>query len=118
MIPTIGTAGTRYRATSRVWTAAAVAIEAAHITITMPARITNSGRRRTAVTVQNRMAITKAVDNALNSQAEKIGKSDNGPIRTGSPCRSIGCVARPCRAMTSDTCGTSSVDTGMAGSRP
>src|ERR1700722_9438317 len=74
MIPTIGTAGTRYRATSRVWTAAAVAIEAAHIAITMPARVTNSGRRRsTAVTVQNRMAITKALDNALNSQVEKIG---------------------------------------------
>ena len=32
----------------------------------------------------------KAMDNALNSQAEKIGKSDNGPIRTGPPCRSIG----------------------------
>ena len=67
MRPTIGTAGTRYRQTSRVWAPAAVAIEAAHITITMPARVENPGRRRrTAVTVQNMTAITKAVDNALN----------------------------------------------------
>src|SRR5260370_41684460 len=64
--PTIGTAGIRYRATSRVWAPAAVAIEATHITITIPARVTNSRRRhRTAVTVQNMTAITKAVDNAL-----------------------------------------------------
>ena len=67
MIPTIGTAGTRYRQTSRVWTPAAVMIEAAHITITMPARVTKSHCRRcTAVTVQNRTAITKAMDKALN----------------------------------------------------
>ena len=67
MRPTIGTAGTRYRQTSRVWAPAAVAIEAAHITITIPARVENPGRRgRTAVTVQNMTAITKAVDNALN----------------------------------------------------
>src|SRR5450631_3871925 len=90
-IPTIGTAGTRYRATSRVWTAAAVAIEAAHITITMPARVENAGRRRrTAVTVQNRTAITKTVDNALHRYAEIPGRSANRPIRTGPPCRSIG----------------------------
>ena len=67
MRPTIGTAGTRYRQTSSVWTPAAVAIEAAHIAITIPPRVTNPGRRRrTAVTVQNMTAITKAVDNALN----------------------------------------------------
>ena len=91
MMPTIGTAGTRYRATSRVWAAAAVAIEAAHIAITTPARVENPGRqRRAAVTVQNRIATMKAVDNALNSQPDRIGKSDNGPIRIGGPCRSIG----------------------------
>ena len=43
MIATIGTAGTRYRVTSRVWTPAAVTIEAAHITITMPARVDEPG---------------------------------------------------------------------------
>lgn len=64
---TIGTAGTKYRQTSRVWAPAAVMIEAAHITTTIPARAENSGRRRhTAVTAQNMTAITKAVDNALN----------------------------------------------------
>ncbi len=67
MRPTIGTAGTRYRQTSRVWAAAAVTIEAAHIAITIPARVKKAERRRrTAVTVQNKTAITKAVDNALN----------------------------------------------------
>src|SRR6266849_6420155 len=64
MRPTIGTAGTRYRQTSRVWAPAAVTIEAAHITITIPARAKKAGRRRrTVVTVQNMTAITKAVDN-------------------------------------------------------
>jgi hypothetical protein len=67
MRPTIGTAGIRYRQTSRVWAPAAVAIDAAHITSTIPARVKNPGRRRrTAVTVQNMTAITKAADNALN----------------------------------------------------
>jgi len=67
MRPTIGTAGTRYRQTSRVWAPAAVTIEAAHIAITIPARVKKAERRRrTAVTVQNMTAITKAVDNALN----------------------------------------------------
>jgi hypothetical protein len=67
MRPTIGTAGIRYRQTSRVWAPATVTIEAAHITITIPARVKNrERRRRTAVTVQNTTAITKAVDNALN----------------------------------------------------
>jgi len=67
MRPTIGTAGTRYRQTSRVWEPAAVTIEAAHIAITIPARVKKAERRRrTAVTVQNMTAITKAVDNALN----------------------------------------------------
>src|SRR5665213_4309971 len=61
MIPAIGTAGTRYRVMSRVWTPATDMIEAAHIAITTPARIENPGRlRRTAVTIQNMMAITKA----------------------------------------------------------
>ena len=42
-------------------------VEAAHITITIPARVKKPGRRRrTAVTVQNMTATTKAVDNALN----------------------------------------------------
>jgi len=59
--------GTRYRQTSRVWAPAAVTIEAAHIAITIPARVKKAARRRrTAVTVQNMTAITKAVDNALN----------------------------------------------------
>lgn len=66
MRPTIGTAGIRYRQTSRVWAPAAVAIEAVHITITMPARVRNlERRRRTADTVQNMTAITKAMDDAL-----------------------------------------------------
>src|SRR5712691_5402867 len=66
MRPTIGTAGIRYRDTSRVWAPAAVMIEAAHIAITIPARVENRWcRRRTAVTVQNMTAITKAMDNAL-----------------------------------------------------
>jgi len=74
MRPTIGTAGTRYRETSRVWVAAAVTIEATHITITMPARVKNrERRRRTAVTVQNMTAITKAVDNASNRWGETLG---------------------------------------------
>src|SRR5438270_13746273 len=91
MRPTIGTAGIRYRQTSRVWAPAAVAIEAAHITITIPARVKNAGRRRrTAVTVQNMTAITKAADNALNRQAEIPGRSAKKPIRTGPPCRSSG----------------------------
>src|SRR5450631_2917963 len=91
MRPTIGTAGTRYRQTSRVGAPAAVASGAAHITITMPARGENAGRRgRTAVTVQNMTAITKAVDNALHRYAEIPGRSANRPIRTGPPCRSIG----------------------------
>ena len=43
MRPTIGTAGIRYRQTSRVWAPAAVAIEATHITITIPARVEKAG---------------------------------------------------------------------------
>src|SRR4030081_166625 len=85
---TIGTAGSRYRQTSRVWAPAAGAIEAAHITITIPARVMKPGRRRhTAVTVQNITALTKAADNAPTGQAEITGRSDNRPIGTGSPCR-------------------------------
>src|SRR5215468_8016994 len=65
MSPTIGTAGIRYRRTSRVWAAAAGTIEAAHIAITIPARAENPGRRRrTAVTIQNITVITKAADRA------------------------------------------------------
>jgi len=41
MRPAIGTAGIRYRQTSRVWAPAAVTIEAAHITITISARVKN-----------------------------------------------------------------------------
>src|SRR2546430_2826200 len=91
MRPTIGTAGIRYRQTSRVWTPAAVMIEAAHITITIPARVENPGRRRhRAVTVQNMTAITKAMDKAMYRLVEMPGRSDSRPIRTGPPCRSIG----------------------------
>src|SRR5260370_7829477 len=41
MRPTIGTARTRYRQTSRVWAPATVTIEAAHITTTLPPRVEN-----------------------------------------------------------------------------
>src|SRR5438034_9352858 len=72
--PTIGTAGIRYRQTSRVWTPAAVTIEAAHIAITIPARVENPGRRRRrAVTVQNMTAITKAMDKAMYRLVEMPG---------------------------------------------
>ena len=67
MRPTIGTAGIRYRQTSRVWAPAAVPIEAAHITMTIPPRAENSGRQRhTAITVQYITAMTNAMDKALN----------------------------------------------------
>src|SRR5690349_19811215 len=109
----------RYRHTSRVWAAAAVAIEADHITITMPARVAKVARRRhMTVTVQKMMEMAKAADNALNRQAEMAGKSASSPIRTGPPCRFRDWALRPCRVMMTDTCGTSSVETGMAGSSP
>src|SRR5262249_48877447 len=70
--PTIGTAGIRYRSTSRVCAPAAVTIEADHIAITIPAGVTNLARRRRAtVATQNIKAIKKTAGSAFNKEGEE-----------------------------------------------